>query len=82
MMTYLLEYYIDCTGCGRTRVIYLKSFPDDYPKDKMLCCVCTASYYTQLGIQKPSNILGYSEFFNKIWWDSYGKGIEKAMRLQ
>ena len=79
----LLRKYIDCTGCERENVVYLNNFPDDYPRDKMLCCACVVSYFQHVGVPKPCtihNTLGV--IFHILWWETYGKGIEKAMRLQ
>ncbi len=75
-------YYGKCVGCERKEAVNLDNFPEDYPKDKMLCCACASSYYHHVGIPKPSNICSYAEYFNIMWWDIYGKGIEKVMRLQ
>ena len=78
-------YYIgdeNCNGCKRNNIIYLHNFPDDYPRDKMLCCACTSSYYHHLEIPKPSNMINYSENFYIVWWHCNGERIEKAMRIQ
>lgn len=75
--------YSGCGGCGRYGVIDVENFPDDYPKNMMLCCACTSSYYDHLRI---SNIPKYNGFcytghFCVGWWSVYGEGIEKVMRI-
>ena len=75
---------IDCIGCGREKVVCPGYFPDDYPRDLMMCCACTSSFYWRLGIPNPPRTNGYrtTEFFCKVWWEHFGKRIEKAMVIQ
>ena len=78
-----------CVGCVRNKVIHLDNFPDDYPKDMMMCCACTWSYYHHLGIPKPieadiirASSLYHLKGFLEEWWNRFGDNIEKVMRIQ
>ena len=79
-----MSNFISCVGCGRTAAVSLIHFPHDYPRDLMMCCACTVSYYWHLEIPDPPKANGYicTEMFCGLWWEHHGQGIEKAMRLQ
>ena len=77
-----------CAGCLRSKTVHPNKFPHDYPKDMMMCCACTWSYYHHLGIPQPNGIdfsrissIYRQKSFLEDWWGYCGDNIEKVMRI-